>query len=150
MTRSPLPVTSESDFGSSPPILVWPTPTAVDAKNRRNPSQFRRHSPGLSALLPCPMSRTWVTWLMGWPLDDVNEWMERTVTGRWWTKEPSRIAEKQPYDVDYLKALGNGQVPLAAAIAWIVLSSLYAQECQNAECNNPKPQDHRALHIVPR
>ena len=120
----PRPVTSENDFGSSPPILVWPTPTATDAKNRNNPSQLRRHSPGLSALLPCPVSRDWVTWFMGWPLDNTDDWIERTLTGRWWTREPSKIAQKQRYDVEHLKALGNGQVPLAAAIAWSVLSSL--------------------------
>jgi len=70
------------------------------------------------------MSREWVTWFMGWPIDDINDWRERTLTGRWWTQEPSKIAKKQRYDVDYLKALGNGQVPLAAAIAWVVLSAL--------------------------
>jgi len=62
---------------------------------------------------------------MGWPLDDIDDWRERTVTGRWWTKEPSKAAQKQRYDVDYHKALGNGQVPLAAAIAWIFLSAFF-------------------------
>ena len=61
---------------------------------------------------------------MGWPLEDIDDWFERTLAGRWWATEPSKIAEKQPYDVDYLKALGNGQVPLTAAIAWIVLTAL--------------------------
>jgi len=73
------------------------------------------------------MSREWVTWFMGWPLNDIDDWCERTLTGKWWTSEPSKIAQKQTYDVDHLKALGNGQVPLAAAIAWVVLSSLVTE-----------------------
>ena len=41
----------------------------------------------------------------------------------WWTTEPDvgRVAHGVAARVDRLKALGNGQVPAVAAIAWCLL-----------------------------
>ena len=42
----------------------------------------------------------------------------------WWAAEPNmgRVADGVAHRVDRLKALGNGQVPAVAALAWGVLS----------------------------
>ena len=44
--------------------------------------------------------------------------------GEWWTAEPAvgRVAHGVANRVDRLAAIGNGQVPLCAALAWRVLS----------------------------
>jgi len=46
--------------------------------------------------------------------------------GEWWATEPSvgRVAHGVAHRVDRLKAIGNGQVPLCAASAWRLLTSL--------------------------
>ena len=52
---------------------------------------------------------------------------ERTLYGKssWWEIEPNvdRVADGMAARVDRLKAIGNGQVPLCAAIAWRILSA---------------------------
>lgn len=49
---------------------------------------------------------------------------DSTVNGRGWEVEPSvgRVADGVARRVDRLKALGNGQVPSVAALAWLELS----------------------------
>jgi DNA (cytosine-5)-methyltransferase 1 len=44
--------------------------------------------------------------------------------GNWWKTEPNvgRVADGVAARVDRLKAIGNGQVPLCAATAWMILS----------------------------
>lgn len=48
--------------------------------------------------------------------------------GEWWQSEPSlgRVAHGVAHRVDRLKALGNGQVPIQAALAWKMLEQRYA------------------------
>jgi DNA (cytosine-5)-methyltransferase 1 len=45
-------------------------------------------------------------------------------TGKWWTTEPDvgRVAHGVASRVDRLKAIGNGQVPQVAALAWEMMS----------------------------
>jgi DNA (cytosine-5)-methyltransferase 1 len=45
---------------------------------------------------------------------------------RWWQTEPDvgRVANGMAFGMDRLKAIGNGQVPLCAAVAWRILSDL--------------------------
>lgn len=45
----------------------------------------------------------------------------------WWTTEPDvgRVAHGVAHRVDRLKAIGNGQVPLVAALAFLILSSRF-------------------------
>lgn len=42
----------------------------------------------------------------------------------WWEVEPNvgRVADRMAFDVDRLKAIGNGQVPAVAAAAWHLLT----------------------------
>jgi hypothetical protein len=74
----------------------------------------------------------WVEWLMGWcigwtslePLD-----CDVTCVGSpdWWAVDPADVGEikrvgvKIPDRVSRLKALGNGQVPAVAAVAFEIL-----------------------------
>ena len=46
--------------------------------------------------------------------------------GHWWKTEPNvgRVADGVAHRVDRLKAIGNGQVPLCAATAWRLLTSI--------------------------
>ena len=87
----------------------------------------------------------WVEWLMGWPigwtsLDFINLDMKRwwnysmiTEPARYWEDDPAdipvgmkyhtpRLTTKKEYRAERLKALGNGQVPQQAELAWKVLS----------------------------
>ena len=48
--------------------VMWPTPTAQDAKNNGAPSQMERNTKPLNAEVGGALNPTWVEWLMGWPL----------------------------------------------------------------------------------
>jgi len=83
----------------------------------------------------------WVEWLMGWPIrwtdiepltatdfmdgDSFDFW--RSNIPSWWDEDPAdagyipRTTDQKPNRVNRLKALGNGQVPLCAAVAWNLL-----------------------------
>lgn len=73
----------------------------------------------------------WVEWLMGWPIgwtDTTGEAMpsvELSDKG-WWTTEPEipRVANGVKNRAGRLKALGNGQVPLQAAMAFRMLEEM--------------------------
>jgi hypothetical protein len=47
----------------------WPTPTTQDAANNGSPSQMKRHSKPLNAVVGWALNPTWVEILMGWPED---------------------------------------------------------------------------------
>jgi len=70
----------------------------------------------------------WVEWLLGWPigwtsLEPITEllWLD-------WSVDPAddgsipRVATGIAKRIDRLKAIGNGQVPQVAAMAWEILS----------------------------
>ncbi len=75
----------------------------------------------------------WVEWLMNWPigwsdlapLGDISAWEENIQ--EWWDYDPAdygvipRITTKKKDRVNRLKAIGNGQVPLCAAVAFLLL-----------------------------
>lgn len=74
----------------------------------------------------------WVEWLMNWPIgwsslepmskETFNEWLHHP---DWFAKEPDgipRVSKGVPNRTNRLKAIGNGQVPSCAALAWRVLS----------------------------
>ena len=46
----------------------WPTPTVQDSKNNGGPSQKRRMSVPLNAVIGGALNPPWVAWLMGWPI----------------------------------------------------------------------------------
>jgi len=77
----------------------------------------------------------WVEYLMGWPMGWTSlaplppEQWEEWLAGDWWESDPSederdvpRVTTVRTNRVARLKAIGNGQVPATAAIAWRILS----------------------------
>jgi hypothetical protein len=77
----------------------------------------------------------WVEWLMNWPLgwtsldplppERVAEWLLSGAS--WWYIEPPipRVASDIPNRVGRLKAIGNGQVPACASLAYLLLTSRF-------------------------
>jgi hypothetical protein len=49
-------------------VVLWPTPTAHNAKETNAPSESKRNTPTLGAQAGGALNPTWVEWLMGWPL----------------------------------------------------------------------------------
>jgi hypothetical protein len=78
------------------------------------------------------LSPDWVELLMGWPmgwtaLEPMTEWRVPTAQ-QWqdgsWEDGVARVGVKIPNRVNRLKAIGNGQVPQAATMAWEALQPL--------------------------
>ena len=62
-------------------------------------------------------------------------WMDRTAAGYWsdeWETQP-RLAQGQAHRVARLRALGNGQVPQTAAMAFRILMERYATDIGRAK-----------------
>lgn len=80
------------------------------------------------------LSPDWVEWLMNWPIgwtsleplapDAVDEWVCETTANVWWHHEHDlpRIANGVPNRTKRLQAIGNGQVAVVAAMAWLILT----------------------------
>ena len=76
----------------------------------------------------------WVCWLMNWPLnweslkplsiEEFESWKNATISGTWFQAEPPipRVSNGVKDRVSRLRALGNGQVPLCAVLAWEILN----------------------------
>ena len=69
----PTPRTTGLDGGSNSRNAakkrgMWPTPTGQDSSNNAGPSQYRRNSLPLNAVIGGQLNPTWVEWLMGFPL----------------------------------------------------------------------------------
>jgi len=100
-----------------------PTPTAHMAKETNAPSEALRNQPSMTSIVGGTLNPVWVEWLMGWPLgwtdlkpidsDDICSWDSEPDVGR--------VAHGVDFKNDRLKAIGNGQVPLCAAMAWRLL-----------------------------
>lgn len=61
--------------------------------------------------------------------DGLAEWLDATARGYWsgdWETQP-RLAQGQPHRVARLRALGNGQVPQTAAMAFQVLMKRFGE-----------------------
>ena len=123
----------------------WPTPQASDNRDRgclSTPAVKRRQKKGkqislsMSASDKCGrLNPHWVAWLMGWPMGwteaspidplVMEDWRRKTEDGTWWLGEPEgvpRVDGSNENRTPRLKALGNGQVPLCAAMAWELLT----------------------------
>lgn len=123
-------------------VFNWPTPVKSDSQNRRPtanwnggdlPSQVWINEGGLEdpKKPPVKLNPDWVEWLMGWPIG----WSStEPITGPiqwawdWWDVDPANSGEIPRANsgtagrVSRLKAIGNGQVPACAAIAYLTLS----------------------------
>jgi len=83
------------------------------------------------------LNPAWVEWLMNWPVGwtnlkpirGFNRWRRKTMESSWWARDPAdepdtkvpRISVGKLHRVDRLKAIGNGQVPLCCALAFLTL-----------------------------
>jgi DNA (cytosine-5)-methyltransferase 1 len=79
------------------------------------------------------LNPNWVEWLMGWPIGWTSPEPLPELEFPSWEEDPAdlgqipRITTVKTNRVDRIKAIGNGQVPLAAAIAWRILSEELCQ-----------------------
>lgn len=134
------------------------TPAAQDAKNSTLPVSLtdRDSLPGhmIRSGQEGSLNPDWVEWLMGWPIgwtslepigDAFDDWLIATQLRMWHHVEPPipRTAKDIPNRVARLKAIGNGQVPLAAWLAWtILLARLLADSTPVAVDNAVGGLDH--------
>jgi hypothetical protein len=115
---------------------MFTTPCSSDTGHRT--SKYQQGGTPLSMQVGGKLNPTWVEWLMGWPqnwtsLDSIPLENFRTFEGQkleWWSQEPEipRIVSGVTARVDRLKAIGNGQVPIVAAVAF---SQLYTSLMEN-------------------
>jgi len=123
--------------GLSATAKAWPTPTANEdaagTPNGKMQKMLGNHpdirGDGVGTLNP-----DWVAWLMGLPprwdcLDPLPEreyldWLQCQIDRTWWLSERDlpRVSTGVKGRTNRLKALGNGIVPLQAAIAITILS----------------------------
>jgi DNA (cytosine-5)-methyltransferase 1 len=67
---------------------------------------------------------------------DEGEKFSAVVRARWWAAEPAvgRVANGLADRVEQLRAIGNGQVPAVAALAWRELSAVLAARPEGPRC----------------
>jgi hypothetical protein len=118
--------------GNSNTHFKFATPTKSDGSG--GPGRGGREGgDNLRTQVGGSLNPNWVAWLMGWPVgwesldplsaDNLYTWL--TADGsEWWNNERGlpRVVPKIPNRVSRIKALGNGQVPVCAALAWEVLT----------------------------
>lgn len=130
-------------YGASLPEVIakYPTPIAGDEKDRgnlSNPCIQRRIEIGKQVSLSMSVSYQsgqlnpdWVEWLMGWPIG-WTDLAPRTLKLIDWKTDPAnlpvdhpdytpRVATNIPNRAARIKCIGNGQVPMCAATAFLVL-----------------------------
>ena len=128
------PTPTATPYGRS---CSWPTPNASDATKWSNQSLSERKNKGQQIRLNTAVSpggglggylnSDWVELLMGWPLGWSNLEPLIYIKKDWyfwpanWEFNTLRIAVDQLHRTKRLQAIGNGQVPLCAAIAWTLL-----------------------------
>lgn len=117
-----------AETGGNHAATRFPTPRAHDRLPGGGESEMNRHSPGLNAIAvrsfqtdgpSVQLNPDWVEWLMGWPVGwtditrDLCDWRDLSV-------EPEDISiatTRRDNRPARIKAIGNGQVPLCAAVA---------------------------------
>ncbi len=122
--------------------LSWPTPKtngmaggsgAMEIMERRVEAgdMTNRDKLDMTAGNGGQLNPDWVEWLMGWPVGWTSLEPLTYIPDFSWEAEPEnlpRIAQGVPHRVDRLKAIGNGQVPNTAALAWRTLSALFEEK----------------------
>ena len=110
---------------------IWATPTASTGgpepegkTGRRLVTQVASMDAERGSLNP-----DWVEWLMGWPVGWTDVGARVTDGALSWDTDPAdagdvpRVAAGVKHRVSRLKAIGNGQAPACAALAWEILSN---------------------------
>jgi hypothetical protein len=105
------------------------TPTTRD---RFNPSEMRRKTPSLAVQAGGRLNPDWVERLMGWPpgWTALIPIKDPTIPQGWpanWDQGIPRTQANAPHTTPRIKAIGNGQVPQAAAAAFEHLKNLLKQ-----------------------
>ena len=118
-------------------LAPWPTPQVADAKhtigeNRDGRQIMLIHSIRDRAAISAPfcglLNPDWVEWLMGWPFgwtdiaitSGVLYWLDLSDDPADWTPPlMQRITARKKHRVPRIETLGNGQVPLCAAVAFV-------------------------------
>jgi len=102
---------------------TWPTPRKFMHKD----SETDRGKSNLGEVVGGKLNPDWVEWLMGWPIGHTSP-EPITLDWRTWQQDPAdtgkipRIGTGIPNRAARLKAIGNGQVPQCAALAWTTLA----------------------------
>jgi hypothetical protein len=112
---------------------TWPTPTASEdhagTTNGKMQKMLGNHPGVRDDCTTGQLSPDWVEWLMGWPIAwtrlepiemDWRDWSQDPAD----TGEIPRVGKKIANRADRLKAIGNGQVPAVAAMAWNTLAKI--------------------------
>lgn len=117
--------------GNVSPSGRFTTPQAHDAK-KGNPSRVGRFKKGegggrnLNDEIRGALNPGWVEWLMGWPIGwtSLAGPPKSGATPARWNREPKgvpRLNETVENRAKRIRAIGNGQVPLCAAVAFKTL-----------------------------
>lgn len=128
-TTSPLRI-KETESGS------WPTPSANEDAAGTPEGKMQKmlgNDPAVRGETPedwkkGTLNPDWVEWLMGWPIGWTSMEPITELDWRDWETDPAdsdevpRVATGIKHRVGRLKAIGNGQVPQAAAMAWQILT----------------------------
>ena len=119
---------------------LWPTPTTRDYKGVPPDGYFRDGELQTDTVDRAvhavsdgnkngQLNPTWVEWLMGWPIGWTSMEPITELDWRDWKTDPAdegevpRVATGTKHRVGRLKAIGNGQVPQVAALAWRILTN---------------------------
>ncbi len=112
---------------------IYPTPTVQDFK-RRGPNSKQQGLSTIESPANGQLNPDWVEWLMGWVIGWSSLKPLESSEIRSWDTDPAdlgevpRVATGIEKRVDRLKAIGNGQVPAVAAMAFLILSEGKANE----------------------
>ena len=109
---------------STPQARDWKGPSGRSMKGEENdlPNQVKQSAP------TGQLNPDWVEWLMGWPIGWTSMESITELDWRDWSVDPAdegevpRVATGIKNRVGRLKAIGNGQVPQVAAMAWKILT----------------------------
>jgi len=110
------------------PDLRFATPQARDfPTGQRSRWENQDRTRNLNDQIGGQLNPTWVEWLMGWPICWTSMEPITDLEWRGWETDPAdvgslpRVATGIKHRVGRLKAIGNGQVPQCAAMAWRML-----------------------------
>nr|WP_245526297.1 hypothetical protein [Nitratifractor salsuginis] len=120
-------------------VAKYPTPTATAHKgwspghNRADSNDridYTVEREASQSSKPGRLNPDWVEWLMGWPIGWTNI-NRKEIDESWtWATDPAdvgavqRVTHRREHRARRIKAIGNGQVPDAMVLAWLVLNRI--------------------------